>query len=186
MFSRLHGKPGAAAAKPEELFRRQVWTVLPPEAALQAFEVNGFLVRATGTFEGPAIASRVTGLDPRKVHSRGAFWAPRAIVYVRACRRVFELRHVRLRTGYMAGVATGPSATGAWPRVAANSLQFPPQGSGPDRYPIPNALAVGAGLAPAPTALSPAMITNPSSLPRLFASESTAARNAAPSRARAG
>ena len=57
-------------------------TMPPPEAALHAFDMNAFLVCATGTFERPAIESRVTGLDQGKVHSPGAFWAPRAIVYV--------------------------------------------------------------------------------------------------------
>jgi hypothetical protein len=50
-------------------------TMLPPEAALHAFDVNAFLVCATGTFERPAVESRVTGLDPRKIHSPAAFWA---------------------------------------------------------------------------------------------------------------
>jgi len=80
-------------------FAPSLMTVPPTEAALHVFDENAFVVRATGTFEGPVIESRLTRVNPRKVHLRGAFWAPRAIVHVRACRRVFELRHVRFQTG---------------------------------------------------------------------------------------
>jgi hypothetical protein len=75
-------------------------TVPPLRRPYTFFDANAFSVRAPRTFEGPVIESRVPRLNPRKVHLRGAFWAPRAIVYVRACRHVFELRHVRLQTGY--------------------------------------------------------------------------------------
>jgi hypothetical protein len=70
-------------------------TVPPAEATLNVLDENAFLERATGTFEIPG-----DPLNPRKVHLRGAFWAPRAIVHVRGCRRVSEFRHVRLQTGY--------------------------------------------------------------------------------------
>jgi hypothetical protein len=83
-------------------------SVPPTEAALHVFDKNAFPVRAPGAFEGPVIESQVTRFNPRKVHLRGAFWAPRAIVHVRFCRRVFELRHGRLRTGYRREVQPDP------------------------------------------------------------------------------
>jgi hypothetical protein len=96
VFAELRHRDGEAR---ETVSPPGLMTVPPTEAALHVFNENAFLVRATGTFEGPAIESRVTRLNPRKVHLRGAFWAPRAIVHIRACRRVFELRHVQLQTG---------------------------------------------------------------------------------------
>jgi hypothetical protein len=53
-------------------------------------------VLALWAFEGPEIESRLVRLNLRKIHLRGAFWAPRAIVHVRIFGRIFELWHVRL------------------------------------------------------------------------------------------
>jgi hypothetical protein len=65
-------------------------------AYLHVFDENAFRVLAARAFEGPEIESRVTRLNPRKIHLRGAFWAPRTIVHVRVLGRIFELWHVRL------------------------------------------------------------------------------------------
>jgi hypothetical protein len=64
--------------------------------ALHAFDDNAFRVLALRAFEGPEIEPRPTWLNLRKIHLHGAFWAPRAIIYVRALRRVFEWWHVQL------------------------------------------------------------------------------------------
>jgi hypothetical protein len=53
-------------------------------------------VLALRAFEGSEIESRLTRLNLRKIHLRGAFWAPRAIIYVRVLRRIFELWHAQL------------------------------------------------------------------------------------------
>jgi hypothetical protein len=55
---------------------------------------------APRAFEGPEIESRLTRLNLRKIHLRGALWAPRAVVHVRVCRRIFELRHHALPPSY--------------------------------------------------------------------------------------
>jgi hypothetical protein len=62
-----------------------------------AFHDNAFRMLAGRALEGPEIESRVTRLNPCQIHLRGAFWAPRAIVHVRVCGRIFELRHMRLQ-----------------------------------------------------------------------------------------
>jgi hypothetical protein len=67
-----------------------------PPAALHDFDDDGFRVLALGAFKGPEIESRLTRLNPRQIHLRGAFWAPRAIIHVGVFRRIFELWHVRL------------------------------------------------------------------------------------------
>jgi hypothetical protein len=162
-------------------------TVPPTEAALHVFNENAFLVRATGTFEGPAIESRVTRLNPRKVHLRGAFWAPRAIVHIRACRRIFELWHVRLQTGCRRELLPDPQpptpSEGSRPTVS-NSHQ---RERSRLLSPSPNALAVGAGFAPAPTAYPPATIKNDLTCQRGFSRPNLPQEeNAAPSRAGAG
>jgi hypothetical protein len=64
---------------------------------LTRIDENAFQMPAAGAFEGPKIKPRVTRLNPRKIHSGGAFWAPRAVVYVRLYRRIFEFWHVRLQ-----------------------------------------------------------------------------------------
>jgi hypothetical protein len=66
----------------------------PPR--LYVFDNNAFRVPALRAFEDPAIEPRLTWLNLRKIHLRGASWAPRAIIYVRVLRRVFEWWHVKL------------------------------------------------------------------------------------------
>jgi hypothetical protein len=53
-------------------------------------------VLALRAFEGPEIESWFIRLNLGEIHSRGAFWAPGAIIHVRSCRCVFELRHLRI------------------------------------------------------------------------------------------
>ena len=82
------------------------------------FNDHAFRVLALRALESPKIESRFSRINLRKIHLRAAFWAPRAIIHIRLCRRVFELRHVRLPliTG---GSATELSATDAWRKAAA-------------------------------------------------------------------
>jgi hypothetical protein len=63
---------------------------------LPEFNDHAFQMLALRAFEGSEIESRLTRLNLRKIHLRGAFWAPRAIIYVRVLRRIFELWHVQL------------------------------------------------------------------------------------------
>jgi hypothetical protein len=62
---------------------------------LPEFNNHAFRVLALRAFEGSEIESRLTRLNLRKIHLRGAFWAPRAIIYVRVFRRIFEWWHVQ-------------------------------------------------------------------------------------------
>jgi hypothetical protein len=63
---------------------------------LSVFDDYLFRVLALRAFESPEIESRLVRLNLCKIHLRGAFWAPRAIVHIRVCRRIFELWHERL------------------------------------------------------------------------------------------
>lgn len=64
-------------------------------SALHVFDEHAFRVPAAWAYEDPEIESQLPRLHLRKVHLRDAFWAPRAIVHGRVCKRVFELQHVQ-------------------------------------------------------------------------------------------
>jgi hypothetical protein len=62
---------------------------------LPEFNDHAFRVLALRAFEGSEIESRLIRFNLRKIHLRRAFWAPRAIIYVRVLRRIFERWHVQ-------------------------------------------------------------------------------------------
>jgi hypothetical protein len=93
--------------------------IAPGKAALDFFDDNAFRVPAFRALEGPEFESRLTRHNLRKIHLRGAFWAPRTIVHVRECRCVIELWHdvlplIHRREYY------GLSATDAWHEAVAD------------------------------------------------------------------
>jgi hypothetical protein len=81
---------------------------------LPEFNHHAFRVLAPRAFEGPEIESRLTRLNLRQIHLRGAFWAPRAIVRVRVYRRIFELRHGALPPSYRRGALQAINVMLAW------------------------------------------------------------------------
>ena len=81
-------------------------------AYLHVFDENAFRVLAARAFEGPEIESRVTRLNPRKIHLRGAFWAPRTIVHIGF--GVYIRSVACASPADTGGSATGLSATDAW------------------------------------------------------------------------
>jgi hypothetical protein len=104
-------------------------TVPPTEGALNAFDVDAFLVcvhrgHSKDRRSNPGDRAR-SAQGTRMVH----FGHLGRIVYVRACRRVFELRHVRLRTGYRRELLPGSQAPALGQGVAANSLDSPRKGA---------------------------------------------------------
>jgi hypothetical protein len=84
-------------SSPDEVVgtHRTLYPYLP--SALHFFDEHAFRVLAAWAYKGPEIESRLTRLNLLKIHLRDAFWAPRAIVHGRVCRRVFELQHVQLQ-----------------------------------------------------------------------------------------
>ena len=85
------------------------------------FDEHAFRFLTPWAYEGPEIESRLIRLNLRKIHLRDAFWAPRAIVQGRVCRRVFELQHVQLQLK-QAGVlpSSQPPAPGTRPLLMIN------------------------------------------------------------------